>query len=109
MLARSLLTGATVGLVALSGCSQAGLSVDDAYKVGCPALDAAAASGSAVGKVVLSSLEQLRDSGSVTGESRQWLDVTVDFLANPEKVSDENKKMIRDGCAAHGYKLQNFG
>ncbi len=106
MLVRSLLAGAA-GIVVLSGCSQAGLSVDDAYKVGCPALDAAAASGSAVGKVALSGLEQLRDSGSVTGESKQWLDVAIDFLTHPEKVSDENKKMIRDGCAAHGYKLQN--
>ena len=67
-----------------------------------------AASGSAVGKVALSGMEQLRDSGSVTGESKQWLDVAIEFLANPEKVSDENKKMIRDGCTAHGYKLQNF-
>ncbi len=107
MLARSLLAGAA-GIVVLSGCSQAGLSVDDAYKVGCPALDAVAASGSAVGKVALSGMEQLRDSGSVTGESKQWLDVAIEFLAHPEKVSDENKKMIRDGCAAHGYKLQNF-
>lgn len=109
MLIRPLLIGGALGVLALTGCAQAGLSEADAYKVGCPALDAVAASGSVVGKVALTGLEQLRDSGSVTGESRQWLDVTVDFLANPEKVSDENKKMIRDGCAAHGYKLQNFG
>ncbi|MFT3969776.1 MAG: hypothetical protein QM695_05710 [Micropruina sp.] len=67
------------------------------------------ASGSVVGKVALTGLEQLRDSGSVTGEGKQWLDIAIDFLANPEKVSEENKKVIRDGCAAHGYKLHNLG
>ena len=109
MLTRVLLAGVAVGALALSACAQTGLRVEDAYKVGCPALDAVAASGSVAGKVALGGLEQLRDSGSVTGESRQWLDVAIDYLAHPEKVSDANKKMIRDGCAAHGYKLQNFG
>ncbi|MFT4217297.1 MAG: hypothetical protein QM619_08970 [Micropruina sp.] len=109
MLARSLLAGATAGVLALSGCAQADVSVDDAYRIGCPALDAVAASGSVVGKAAVAGLKQLRDSGSVTGDGKQWLDVAIDFLSNPDTVSKENKKMIRDGCSAHGYKLTNFG
>ena len=106
---RVVLAGAVAGVLTLSGCSEAGLTVEDAYKVGCPALDAVAASGSVVGKVALAGLEQLRDSGSVTGESKQWVDVAIQFLSDPAKVSEANKKLIRDGCAAHGHQLQNFG
>ena len=40
---RVVIAGAVAGVLALSGCSQAGLTVEDAYKVGCPALDAVAA------------------------------------------------------------------
>ena len=99
---------AAIGTLALTGCAQAGISAGDAYKVGCPALDAVAAGGSVVGKVALAGLEQLRDSGQLTGESKQWLDVSIQYLKDPSKVPAESKKFIKDGCATAGYTLQNF-
>ena len=107
-LAPRLALAAAIVTLALTGCSQAGISSNDAYKIGCPALDAVAASGSVVGKVALVGLEQLRDSGQVTGDSRVWLDTSIQYLKDPTKVPAENRKMIQDGCAANGYKLQNF-
>lgn len=104
----SLLVGALAGILALSGCSQAGLSVDDAYQVGCPALDAVAASGSVVGKVALAGLEQLRDSGNVSGDAKKWVETSITFLSDPKKVSESDKQFIKDGCASHGYQLKNF-
>ena len=108
MLTRVLLAGAAVGALALSGCAQTGLRVEDAYKVGCPALDAVAASGSVVGKVALAGLEQLRDSGNVSGDAKKWVETSITFLSDPKKVSESDKKFIKDGCASHGYQLKNF-
>lgn len=97
-----------VGLWALTGCAQTGVSVSDAYKVGCPALDAVAASGSVVGKVALAGLEQLRDSGQVTGDATVWLDTSIQYLKDPAQVPAEGRKALKEGCAANGYTLQNI-
>lgn len=94
--------------LSLSGCAEVGLSTQDAYKVGCPAIDTVAGSGSAVSKVTLSGLQQLSDSGNVTGETKGWLDAAIAFLSDPNTVSAEAKKMLRDGCAANGYELKNI-
>lgn len=104
----SVLVGVLAGTIALAGCSQAGLSQDDAYKVGCPALDAVAASGSVVGKVALTGLEQLRDSGNVSGDAKKWVEISIAFLSDPSTINESDKKFIRDGCADHGYSLKNF-
>lgn len=104
-----LAAAAAAGVLSLAGCAEAGLTAEDAYRVGCPALDAVAASGSTVGKVALVGLEKLRDSGQVSGEAKQWVERSISFLSEPDKVSDADKKLLRDGCAAHGYTLQNFG
>ncbi len=103
----SVLVGVLAGTIALAGCSQAGLSENDAYKVGCPALDAVAASGSVVGKVALAGLEQLRDSGNVSGDAKKWVETSITFLSDPSKVNESDKKFIKDGCANHGYPLKN--
>lgn len=95
-------------MLLLSGCAQAGLSAADAYRVGCPALDAVAASGSAAGKVTQAALEGLKNTGTVTGDPAQWLDVAIKYLNDPAQVSEADKKFIKDGCAANGYTLQNF-
>ena len=104
----SLFAAVAVGAVVLAGCAETGLTAQDAYKVGCPAIDAVAASGSTVGKVAVAGLEKLRESGSVTGEGAHWLDLSIDFLKNPEKVPAEGKKLLIDGCAANDYTLQNI-
>lgn len=98
---------ALTGTMALTGCSQAGVTAADAYKIGCPAIDTVAASGSVVGKVALAGLTQLRDSGTVTGESKQWLDASIGFLENPNNADANTKKLIVDGCADNGYPLKN--
>jgi hypothetical protein len=102
-------SAAAIAALALTGCSQAGLSAADAYKVGCPALDSVAASGSAVGKVALTGLEKLRDSGQLSGETKQWVDGAIQFLQNPDKADPAQQQQIKDGCAANGYPLKNFG
>ena len=105
---RMLLATVAVGAFVLSGCAEAGVTEQDAYKVGCPAIDAVAGSGSVVGKVAVTGLEKLRDSGSITGESQRWLEVSIDYLKNPEKVPAEGKQLLIDGCAAKGHTLQNI-
>jgi len=102
-------SAAAIGALALTGCSAAGLSAGDAYKVGCPALDSVAASGSAVGKVALTGLEKLRDSGQLSSETKEWVDGAIQFLQDPDKVDPAQKQKIKDGCAANGYPLKNLG
>lgn len=106
---RRLAAAAAVGVLTFAGCAEAGLTAEDAYRVGCPALDAVAASGETVGKVALVGLEKLRDSGQVSGEAKVWVERSITFLGDPDKVSEADKQFLRDGCAAHGYTLQNFG
>lgn len=96
------------GALALTGCSQVGLSAADAYKVGCPALDAVAASGSVAGRVALAGLEQLRDSGQLAGQSQQFVETAILYLKDPTQVPAEGRQAIKDGCAANGYQLKNF-
>ncbi|MFT3860147.1 hypothetical protein [Micropruina sp.] len=96
------------GTLALTGCAEAGVSAADLYKVGCPALDAVAAGGSVAGKVALAGLEKLRDSGQVTGDSKQWLEVAISYLNDPAQVPAESRTLIRNGCKANGYELTNF-
>lgn len=101
------IAAAAIGALALTGCGEAGLTAADAYKVGCPALDSVAASGSAVGKAALTGLEKLRDSGQLTAENKQWVDGAIQFLQDPNKVDPAQKQKIIDGCAANGYPLKN--
>ena len=103
----ALAAAAVTATVVLTGCSEVGLSAQDAYRIGCPAVDAVAASGSVVGKVALTGLEKLRDSGTVTGQSQSWLNAAIQFLADPDKADAGTKKLIVDGCKANGYPLQN--
>lgn len=131
----SALAALTVGALALTGCSGAGASASgaspsaggvspsasgvsvsasgagasasDLYKIGCPALDAVAASGSAVGKVAVTGLEKLRDTGKLSEENKQWVDGAIQFLQDPNKVDPAQKQKIIDGCAANGYPLTN--
>lgn len=106
--ARGLAAAVAAGTLALTGCSQPAVSAADLYTIGCPALDAVAASGSVAGKVALTGLEKLRESGQVTGESRQFLDLAITYLKDPAKVPAESKKQIKAACTANGQELKNF-
>ena len=51
----------------------------------------------AFGKVALAGLEQLRDSGNVSGDAKKWVETSITFLSDPKKVSESDKKFIKDG------------
>ena len=93
----------------LVSCSS-GVSAADAYKIGCPAVDSAAAGGSVVGKASVAGLKKLRDSGTLDPEPQKWLDAVISLLESddPNQVSGEARKLIIDGCAENGYPLRNL-
>ena len=96
-------------LVGLAACSS-GISAEDAYKIGCPAVDSAAGRGSLVNKATVAGLKQLSESGALDAEPQQWLDATISLLESddPNAVSSEAKQLILDGCADNGYPLRNL-
>lgn len=93
--------------LALSGCAESGISAKDAYAIGCPAIDAAVASGSIANKATLAGLRALRDSGQLDPEGQRWIEVAIDVLENPSDVPPEAKKLIIDGCESNGHPLSN--
>jgi hypothetical protein len=101
--------GLTAAL-ALVGCSQTSLTAEDAYKIGCPAIDATAASGSVANDVAVSTLKEVRDRAHPSAETKRWLDAAIDLLNSddPGKASKSAKKLIIDGCKRNGYPLQNL-
>jgi hypothetical protein len=98
----------SIGLV---GCSEETATMQDAYKVGCPAIDAASATGSVANKVAVRTLKEIRDRGNPSPEAEQWLDAAIEFLTadDPGQVSQATRERIIKGCADHGYELQNLG
>ena len=96
-------------LLGLAACSS-GISAEDAYKIGCPAVDSAAGSGSLVNKATVAGLRELSRSGVLDAEPQRWLDATISLLEsdNPNAVSTETKQLIINGCADNGYPLRNL-
>lgn len=102
----------TAGLVAtsLAACSTESQSAGDAYKIGCPALDAAAAGGSTLNQAAVKGLEAARDSGQLDPEPTKWVDAAIGVLSSSDTsdIPADAKKLLIDGCAKHGYELQNL-
>jgi hypothetical protein len=101
----------TVALVGFAGCSQDTVTAEDAYQIGCPAVDTAVAGGGVAAKATLAGLKKLRDSGRLDPEPQKWLDATISLLeadGDPNKVSTEAKQLIINGCADNGYPLKNL-
>ena len=96
--------------VGLASCSEVNVQAEDAYKIGCPAVDSAVAGGSVVSKATVAGLKKLSGSGQLDPEPQKWLDATIGVLDsdNPNASSDSAKKLIIDGCAQHGYPLRNL-
>ena len=101
---------AAVTVVGLSSCASADIKPEDAYKIGCPVVDAAVATGSVASKATVAGLKKLRDSGALDPEPQKWVEAVISVLdsADPKKAGDDTKKLIRDGCSKHGYPLQNL-
>jgi hypothetical protein len=96
-------------LFGLAACSE-GISAQDAYKVGCPAVDSAVSGGTLVNKATVAGLKQLSQSGVLDAEPQRWLDAAISLLESddPSKVSAEVKQLIIKGCADNGYPLRNL-
>jgi hypothetical protein len=99
---------AVLALAGLPGCSEAGVAAADAYKIGCPAVDAAAAGGSAASSATVAGLKALRNSGQLGPEAQSWLEAAITALEDPDGLPPEAKQRIIDGCAANGYELRNL-
>jgi hypothetical protein len=109
---RKVVAAVLLGVAALAGltsCSS-GVTAEDAYKIGCPAVDSAVGGGSVVGKATVAGLKKLSESGTLDPEPQKWLDATISLLEsdNPDQVSSEAKQLIIDGCAENGYPLRNL-
>jgi hypothetical protein len=97
-------------LLGSGSCSQTNISTSDIYKIGCPAVDAAAEGGSMVSKVTVLGLKKLSESGKLDPEPQRWLDAVISVLDSddPKNAPDDVQKLIKDGCARNGYPLQNL-
>ena len=97
-------------LIGLTACSSTGVSAEDAYKIGCPAVDTAAGGSSLVNKAAVAGLKELSRSGTLDPEPQRWVDAAVGLLESddPNAVSSEAKRLITDGCADNGYPLRNL-
>ena len=96
-------------LFGLAACSE-GISAEDAYKIGCPAVDSAVGGGSLVNKATVAGLKKLSESGVLDAEPQRWAEAVVSLLESddPSKVSTEAKQLIIKGCADNGYPLRNL-
>ena len=97
-------------LLGLTSCAQPTIQAAEVYKIGCPAVDAAAGGGEAVNKVTVAGLKKLSESGRLDPEPQRWVDATISLLEsdNPQDAPSDVKKLIIDGCAKNGYPLQNL-
>ena len=101
---------AVAALLGLASCGQAPVNAADVYKIGCPAVDAAAGGSSAVSDVTVAGLKKLSESGKLDPEPQRWVEATISLLEsdNPKDASSDAKRLIIDGCAKNGYPLQNL-
>jgi hypothetical protein len=101
---------ALAAAVGLAGCSQSSVTTSDAYKIGCPAIDATMATGSVANKVAISTLREVRDHGHPSQQTKRWLKASIELLTaeNPDAIPPRAKKQIIQGCKRNGYTLQNL-
>jgi hypothetical protein len=101
---------AVAATVALAGCSQTDLTAEDAYKIGCPAIDATVASGAVANDVAVTTLKEVRDRSHPSKDTKKWLNAAIGLLTSdhPNRESRQAKKLIINGCKENGYPLQNL-
>jgi hypothetical protein len=105
-----LLLATVLTVAGLTGCTSDSQGAQDAYKIGCPALDTAMAGGSVANQAAIKGLETIRDSGQLDPEPARWVDAALGALksADPDDIPADARKLLVDGCADHGYTLQNL-
>jgi len=110
LLRLGLLLAAALTLTGLTACTSDAQGAQDAYKIGCPALDTAMAGGSVANQAAIKGLETIRDSGQLDPEPAKWVDAALGALqsANPDDIPADARTLLVDGCADHGYPLQNL-
>ena len=101
---------AAAALTGLAGCSETGINEVDAYKIGCPAVDAVVAGGSLGTKATVAGLEKLREQPGLSTQTGQWLDAAIGALqtTDPNEMPSGTKSVLIDGCAKNGYALRNL-
>lgn len=101
---------AVASLSGLVGCSESGVSQTDAYKIGCPAVDAVVASGSLGSKATVAALEKLRKQPDLSADTVKWLDAAIGALetTDPKDMPRGAKSVLIDGCAKHDYPLRTL-
>lgn len=94
----------------LTACAESGLTAQDAYQVGCPAVDAAVGGGSVVNTATVAGMKALRDSDQLNPEAQRWLVAAIGAIesADPNAMPADARKLVVDGCADHGYPLRNL-
>jgi hypothetical protein len=105
-----LLLAAGLTVTGLTACASDGQAAEDAYKIGCPALDAAVAGGSVVNEAAVKALQAAHDSGQLDPEPMKWVAAAIGVLtsSDPNDIPADARKLLVDGCADHGYTLQNL-
>ena len=60
--------------------------------------------------LALEALEAARDSGQLDPEPAKWVEAAIGVLTTPDSgdIPADAKKLLIDGCAKHGYTLQNL-
>lgn len=101
---------AGVVLLGASACSSDDPAPEDAYKIGCPALDAALAGGSVLNRAAVKGLEAVRDSGQLDPDPTAWVETALGVLtaSDPQDIPADARKILVDGCEEHGYPLKNL-
>ena len=105
-----LLLAAGLTVTGLSACSSESVTAEDAYNIGCPALDAAVAGGSVANTAAIKGLTAIRDSGQLDPQAQEWVDAAVTALesGSAEDIPADARTLLVDGCADHGHELKNL-
>lgn len=113
------------GLVFAAGCSSSSddssgkpshkatssaISSDDAYNVGCPAVDTALGAGSLARRAASVVLGHLAGNDSLTSDQRQWLKDAKELVSasKPDDVPGSVRNRISKACKDHGHPLSNL-
>ncbi|MET0692584.1 MAG: hypothetical protein ABWY56_01560 [Propionibacteriaceae bacterium] len=101
---------AAASLTGLAGCADGTITQADAYKIGCPAVDAVVGGGSLGSKASVAGLKKLREQPDLSPETTKWLDAAIGALetTDPNDMPKEAKALLVDGCQDNGYPLRNL-